>query len=71
MQQSTATLKNMEKKVHNTTNRGLITEFYNYLVSMDTSEPYQNGLKKQNKGLQSNLPIGITMSSKRKESDSL
>jgi len=57
--------------MHNTTNRGLITEFYNYLASIDTSESYQNGLKKQNKGLQSDLPIGITMSSKRKESDSL
>jgi integrase/recombinase XerD len=40
------TLKNIEKKVHNTINRDLITNFYNYLASIDTSESYQNGLLK-------------------------
>jgi integrase/recombinase XerD len=40
------TIKNIEKKVHNNTNRGLIAEFYNYLTSIDTSESYQNGLLK-------------------------
>ncbi len=40
------TIKNIEKKVHNNINRNLITDFYNYLTSIDTSETYQNGLLK-------------------------
>ena len=40
------TLKNIEKKVKNNVNSNLITEFYNYLASIDTSESYQNGLLK-------------------------
>jgi hypothetical protein len=42
----TTTIKNIEIKVENKTNRELITEFYNYLTSFDTSENYQNGLLK-------------------------
>ncbi len=40
------TVKNIGIKVTNTTNRELITEFYNYLTNIDTSENYQNGLLK-------------------------
>ena len=40
------TIKNIEIKVENETNRQLIKEFYEYLTSIDTSENYQNGLIK-------------------------
>ncbi len=42
----TTTIKNIEIKVKNETNRQLISEFYAYLTSIDTSENYQNGLIK-------------------------
>lgn len=42
----TTTVNNIEIKVANITNRNLITEFYNYLTNIDTSENYQNGLLK-------------------------
>jgi len=42
----TTTIKNIEIKVENETNRHLISEFYAYLTSIDTSENYQNGLIK-------------------------
>jgi hypothetical protein len=42
----TTTIKNIGKKVQNNINRDLITEFYDYLASIDTSETYQNGLLK-------------------------
>ncbi len=40
------TVNNIEIKVANIINRELITEFYNYLTNIDTSENYQNGLLK-------------------------
>ncbi len=40
------TVANIEKKVHNQVNRSLLSEFYTYLTSIDTSENYQNGLLK-------------------------
>ena len=40
------TIKNIEIKVENETNRQLINEFYEYLTSIDTSENYRNGLIK-------------------------
>ena len=40
------TIKNIEVKVENETNRLLIKEFYEYLTSIDTSENYRNGLIK-------------------------
>jgi hypothetical protein len=42
----TTTIKSNDKKVHNNINIDLIAEFYNYLISIDTSETYQNGLLK-------------------------
>ncbi len=42
----TTTVNNIEIKVANIINRELITEFYNYLTNIDTSENYQNGLLK-------------------------
>ena len=40
------TVKNIEIKVRNQTNRQIINDFYKYLQSIDTSENYQNGLLK-------------------------
>ncbi len=40
------TVTNIEKKVHNQVNKDLLSEFYAYLKTMDTSENYQNGLLK-------------------------
>ena len=40
------TIKNIDIKVENETNRQLIREFYEYLTSIDTSDNYQNGLIK-------------------------
>ncbi|WP_458747413.1 hypothetical protein [Candidatus Nitrosocosmicus sp. T] len=37
------TIKNIEIKVENETNRQLIKEFYKYLTSINTSDNYQNG----------------------------
>ncbi len=38
------TINNIGKKVHNTINRDLISEFYKSLTSIDTFERYENGL---------------------------
>ena len=40
------TIRNIEIKLENETNRQLIKEFYEYLTSIDISENYQNGLIK-------------------------
>ncbi|VFJ14526.1 hypothetical protein [Candidatus Nitrosocosmicus franklandus] len=40
------TIKNIDVKVANQTNRQIIKEFYEYLKTIDTSENYQNGLLK-------------------------
>jgi hypothetical protein len=40
------TIKNIDVKIENETNRQLITEFYHYLIEIETSESYQNGLIK-------------------------
>jgi integrase/recombinase XerD len=40
------TIKNIEIRVENETNRQLIKEFHEYLTSIDTSKNYQNGLIK-------------------------
>ena len=42
----TTTIINIEKKLSNQTNRQLLGEFYNYLVGIDISKNYQNGLLK-------------------------
>jgi hypothetical protein len=42
----TTTVKNIEIKVKNQTNRQIINDFYEYLQNIDTSENYQNGLLK-------------------------
>ncbi|CAN5767959.1 hypothetical protein BH23THE1_BH23THE1_15640 [soil metagenome] len=42
----TTTVKNIDIKVTNQTNRQIINDFYEYLQNMDTSESYQNGLLK-------------------------
>jgi hypothetical protein len=42
----TTTIRNIDIKVTNQTNRQIIREFYEYLQSIDTSENYQNGLLK-------------------------
>jgi hypothetical protein len=42
----TTTINRINTKVSNIVNRELITEFYNYLTNIDTSENYQNGLLK-------------------------
>ena len=42
----TTTVKNIEIKVTNQTNRQIINDFYEYLQDIDTSENYQNGLLK-------------------------
>ena len=42
----TTTIKNIDIKVTNQTNRQLIREFHEYLQNIDTSENYQNGLLK-------------------------
>ncbi|HEX5187682.1 MAG TPA: hypothetical protein VFV86_12410 [Nitrososphaeraceae archaeon] len=42
----TTTIKNIDIKVSNQTNRQIINDFYEYLQSIDTSESYQNGLLK-------------------------
>jgi integrase/recombinase XerD len=42
----TTTIKNIEIKVTNQTNRQIIRDFCEYLQSIDTSENYQNGLLK-------------------------
>ncbi|MDN5845005.1 MAG: hypothetical protein L0H53_01885 [Candidatus Nitrosocosmicus sp.] len=42
----TTTIKNIDIKVANQTNRQIIKEFYQYLQNIDTSENYQNGLLK-------------------------
>ena len=40
------TLNNIEKKITNPINRGIIFRFYEYLKSIDSSENYQNGIIK-------------------------
>ena len=40
----TTTIRNIEIKVTNQTNRQIIKDFYKYLQNIDTSENYQNGL---------------------------
>jgi hypothetical protein len=40
------TIRNIDIKVTNQTNRQIIREFYEYLQNIDTSENYQNGLLK-------------------------
>ena len=42
----TTTIKNIDIKVTNQTNRQIIKDFYEYLQNIDTSENYQNGLLK-------------------------
>lgn len=42
----TTTIKNIEIKLDNPTNRQIIRDFYEYLQNIDTSENYQNGLLK-------------------------
>jgi len=42
----TTTIRNIDIKVTNQTNRHLIREFHEYLQNIDTSENYQNGLLK-------------------------
>ena len=42
----TTTIRNIEIKVTNQTNRQIIKDFYEYLQNIDTSEKYQNGLLK-------------------------
>ena len=42
----TTTIKNIDIKVTNQTNRQIINDFYEYLQNRDTSENYQNGLLK-------------------------
>ena len=42
----TTTIRNIDIKVTNQTNRQIIREFYEYLQNRDTSENYQNGLLK-------------------------
>ena len=42
----TTTIKNIEIKVTNQTNRQIINDFYEYLQNIDTSENYQNGMLK-------------------------
>jgi hypothetical protein len=42
----TTTIKNIEIKISNQTNRRIINDFYEYLQNIDTSENYQNGLLK-------------------------
>jgi integrase/recombinase XerD len=42
----TTTVKNIEIKMTNQTNRQIINDFYEYLQNIDTSESYQNGLLK-------------------------
>jgi hypothetical protein len=42
----TTTIRNIEIKVTNETNRQIIRDFYEYLQNIDTSENYQNGLLK-------------------------
>ncbi len=42
----TTTITNIDKKVKNQVNRGLIKDFFTYLKNIDTSESYQNGLVK-------------------------
>lgn len=42
----TTTIRNIDIKVTNQTNRQIIREFYEYLQNIDTSENYQNGLLK-------------------------
>lgn len=40
----TTTIKNIDIKVTNQTNRQIIRDFYEYLQKIDTSKNYQNGL---------------------------
>jgi integrase/recombinase XerD len=42
----TTTVRNIDIKVANQTNRQIIKDFYEYLQNIDTSENYQNGLLK-------------------------
>ena len=42
----TTTVRNIDIKVTNQTNRQIINDFYEYLQNIDTSENYQNGLLK-------------------------
>ena len=42
----TSTIKNIDIKVANQTNREIIKDFYKYLQKIDTSGNYQNGLLK-------------------------
>lgn len=42
----TTTIKNIDVKLRNQTNRQLIRDFYEYLQNTDTSENYQNGMLK-------------------------
>jgi len=42
----TTTVKNIDNKVINQTNRQIIKDFYEYLQHIDTSGNYQNGLLK-------------------------
>ena len=42
----TTTIRNIDIKVTNHTNRQIIREFHEYLQNIDTSENYQNGLLK-------------------------
>jgi integrase/recombinase XerD len=42
----TTTINNIDIKVKNQVNRGLVKEFFTYLKNIDTSESYQNGLIK-------------------------
>jgi hypothetical protein len=42
----TTTIRNIDIKVTNQTNRQIIKDFYEYLQNIDTSENYQNGLLK-------------------------
>jgi len=44
----TTSIRNIEIKVTNQTNRQIIKDFYKYLQNIDTSENYQNGLLKVN-----------------------
>ncbi len=49
------TVANIKKKLHNQVNQDLISGFYYYLKTIDTSENYQNGLLKVLLGMQNIL----------------